>query len=71
MSNIRYLIIVCALFAVLLSAFGVECHRTCAETDEQCLKDSSWYSFPATRLLYDLKGGSGKNDERVVLLVPQ
>lgn len=54
MHDIRYLIIVFALFAVLLSAFGVEHYRGCPANEPQCREAPAWRLFPATRMLRDL-----------------
>lgn len=53
MNNLRYLIIVGALFLVLLSAFSVERQRICADGGTLCLAGRSWHPLPVSRLFLE------------------
>lgn len=53
MNNLRYLIIVGALFLVLLSAFSVERRRVCADGGLDCLAGASWHPLPVSRLFLE------------------
>lgn len=56
MNNFRYAIIIGALFVVLLSAFGVERQRVCADGGMFCLGGRSWHPLPVPRLFLELGG---------------
>lgn len=55
MSNLRSLIIVLALFAVLLSALATEGFRPCADNDHACRGRTAWYTFPVARVLSQMQ----------------
>jgi hypothetical protein len=55
MSNIRYQIILGALFVVLLSAFVVERQRSCANGGGLCPDSRAWHQLPVSDLLLEFR----------------